>query len=257
MENNIKRVTSIFALLARSSFYKIVGILTVMAGAEAFMFRRAISKVYTGVEGILNAPEALIDNAFVPGIFLGTLGLIVVILVWTEIRMSEKAGYTMMRLHLTRRQLFAIKTSYNAACLMLLFVVQIWLAIWMIHWYGQYVELEYPAPQLLFLTFYRNRFLHCLLPMQEIGKWIRNLFMVVALSMGAAGVIAFPGEKEKKYPTALNLAILMIMWFVSDAGKNLLDMLCDLVFLGAIVWELLKVYGVFGRQEQGTVDCGE
>lgn len=255
MKRRVERVASVFALLAGSSFIKILGILAVMVGAEALMFRRALSKVYTDVAGIVLAPEELMDDAFVSVIFLGALGLVVLILVWTEVRMSEKAGYTMMRLHLSRRQLFAIKTIYNMACLMLLFVVQIWLAMGMLGWYGRFVDLETPTPQLLFLTFYRNRFLHCLLPMQEIGKWIRNALMITALSMGTAGVIAFPGEKGRnRYPATLNLAILMIMWFVSDAGKNLLDMVCDIVFLGGIVWELLKVYGVFGRQEEKTVE---
>lgn len=255
MRNGVKRVTSVFALLARSSFYKILGVLAVMVTGEMLMFRGELAKCNNTVTGFVTAPEAVIEDAYVHGFFLGALGLIILILVWTEMRMNEKAGYTMMRLHLTRRQLFAIKTIYNAACLVLLFVVQIWLAVVMLLQYGGYANVEYEMPQLLFLTFYRNRFLHCLLPMQEFGKWIRNILMVTALSMEAAGVIAFPGEKGRnRYPATLNLAILMILWFVSDAGKNLLDMCCDIVFLGGIVWELLKVYGVFGRQEPGVTE---
>lgn len=258
MRSGVKRVISVFALLARSSFYKILGILTLMIIGETVLFRRELLKCNNVAIGLVTAPEALIENALVHGFFLGALGLIVVVLVWTEVRMSEKAGYTMMRLHLTRRQLFAIKTVYNVCCFVLLFVVQIWLVLGMLWQYRIFVEVDYEMPQLLFLTFYRNRFLHCLLPMQELGKWIRNVLMITALSMGAAGVIAFPGEKGRnRYPLTLNLAILMILWFVSDAGKNLLDMCCDIVFLGGIAWELLKVYGVFGRQEPGETENGD
>ena len=74
--------------------------------------------------------------------------------------------------------------------------------------------------------------------------------MVVALAMTAAGVIVFPGEKGvQRSASCGSVVILAVMWFVSDAGKNLLDMCCDILFLGVIVWEFLKIFGVFGRTE--------
>lgn len=255
MKRKIERITSVFGLLARSSFLKILIILIVMAMGELVLFRGELTKCYNEATGLVTTLEEMIEDARIQVFFLIALGLIIVILAWTEVRMSEKAGYTMMRLCISRKQLFAIKTVYNAGCLMLLFIVQIWLAIGMLAWYDWYAPLKMEAPQLYFITFYRNSFLHCLLPMQEIGKWLRNILMIAALSMGLAGIIVFPGEKGKnRYPAMLNVAILTIMWFVSAAGKNLLDMCCDILFLSVIVWELLKVFGVFGRTEAAVVE---
>ena len=203
----------------------------------------------------VTAPEKLVEYALLPLFFLAALALVMVVLIWTEVRMSEKAGYTMMRLGLSRKELFAIKTIYNVACLALLFVVQIWLAIGLLAWYRTYIPAGIDMPQLFFLTFYRNEFLHCILPMQEIGKWIRNLLMVAALSMTAAGVIAFPGEKGiRQSASCWSVVILAVAWFLSAPGKNLLDMCCDILFLGVIVWELLKIFGVFGRTEAADGD---
>lgn len=258
MEHRAKKcrqITSVFGLLARNSFLKILGILAGLAAVELVLFRGELLTCYNAATGLVAAPEGLIGDAFVHVVFLAAFALVMVVLIWTEVRVSEKAGYTIMRLGLTRKELFAIKTIYNAICLVLLFVVQIWLVIGMLAWYGAFAPLELPMPQLLFVTFYRNGFLHCLLPMQEIGKWIRNLLMIVALSMSAAGVIVFPGEKGvKRSVSEWSVVILAVMWFLSMPGKNLLDMCCDILFLGVIAWELLKIFGVFGRTEAAACE---
>ncbi len=246
--NKVGKVTSVFALLARSSFYKIFCVLAVMAMVEVLVFQKCLNQCYDSVAETFVAPERLLQEAYILLWFLLALGFVMLILFWTETYMSEKAGYTMMRLGLTRRELFATKTIYNAVCIVTLFILQICLAVWMIYSYGEFVT--YKAPQLYFLTFYRNEFLHCLLPMQEIGKWVRNILMITALSMNTAGVIAYPGEKVKnKYIGVSCISILTWAWFVSDPGKNLLDMMCDLLYVWCIAIELLKVYGVFGRLE--------
>jgi len=248
----VRQVWAVIGLLARSSFYKILGILAVMVIGEFLMFRYDLMRCYDAATGFVRAPEKLVEYALSPLFFLGALVLIMVVLIWTEVRMSEKAGYTLMRLGLTRKELFIIKTIYNVACLVLLFVIQIWLVIGFLAWYRTYIPVEIEMPQLFFLSFYRSKLLHCLLPMQEIGKWIRNILMIVALSMTAAGVIVFPGEKGIQRSTSCgSVVILAAVWFLSDAGKNLLDMCCDLLFLGVIAWELLKIFGVFGRTEAG------
>lgn len=257
-----KEIVSVFGLLARSSFLKILGILAMLVVGESVLLWREVSVSYRNVlhgETLLGAdevmllmaaPEKLLENAFVHMVFLAALALVMVVLIWTENRMSEKAGYTIMRLGLTRKELFVIKTVYNVACLVLLFVVQIWVAIGFLAWYEANMPLDISMPQLFFLAFYRNEFLHCILPMQEFGKWIRNFLMVAALSMTAAGVIVFPGEKgTRKSTSGWTIVILSVAWFLSDAGKNLQDMCCDILFVGVITWELLKIFGVFGRTE--------
>ena len=258
----VRQVAAVFGLLARSSFLKLLGVIFIMAIGEIVLFwhemsvRSGTAEQSVGELGtndvtiFVTAPEKLVEYALLPLFFLAALALVMVVLIWTEVRMSEKAGYTMMRLGLSRKELFAIKTIYNVACLVLLFVVQIWLAIGLLAWYRTYIPVGIDMPQLFFLSFYRSKFLHCLLPMQEIGKWIRNLLMIVALAMTAAGVIVFPGEKGvQRSASCGSVVILAVMWFVSDAGKNLLDMCCDILFLGVIVWEFLKIFGVFGRTE--------
>ncbi len=258
----INQVVSVVALLARSSFYKILVVLAVMTVAEILAFRKCLYQCFDRVTGMVTAPERVLEDAYIHVFFLLALGICMIILFWTETYMSEKAGYTMMRLRLSRRQIFAIKTIYNAACIATLFILQICLAVWMIYSYGMFVTYQAPggqllveqvdlvAPQLYFLTFYRNEFLHCLLPMQEIGKWVRNILMIAALSMNAAGALAYPGEKGRnKYTGVCCLCIVTMTWFVNDAGKNLLDMVCDLLYAGCVAFELLKIYGVFGRLE--------
>jgi hypothetical protein len=38
------------------------------------------------------------------------------------------------------------------------------------------------------LAFWRNRFLHSLLPLGEVGLWIRNVLLIISFSLAAAEV---------------------------------------------------------------------
>ncbi len=227
---------SIWALLARSSFYKILSAAALMATAEVFLFlvkRRDVYAVY-GMSA-LHVGEIFYGNK-IKLLFLSALFLVIMILLWTEDRLESQSYGTIMRLRITRQQFFGLKTIYNVFCLLMVFVVQIALVFWMLWQCKTDVGLAGTAPQVYFFAFYSNRFLHCLLPMAEFGKWVRNTLILTAWGMQAAGV-----KGKGRYVLTSSLVIVTIYWFDSEMGVNMLDIAGCIISVLVIGKEILCV----------------
>lgn len=222
-------VWSVWALLSRCSFYKIILVLLLMTAVECASFYTLLQR-----KEILVSPEAMIDQSLAPMIFLAALGLLFLILSLSGRRLDGKSQYTLMRLRLSRAQLFTVRTLYNMLCLTVLFGVQIVLAFWMVRLYGETVGRLWPARQLLFLTFYRSRFLHCILPMAETGKWVRNFLLLLAF-----GTEACTGEKNHGV-TQISLFIMTACWFISPIGMGYRDIVCELVYIVVITGNIIR-----------------
>ena len=238
-------VASLWALCARCSLYKILLVLAGMASAEFVSFELVCRnrREMTGNAALL-PPEKMMDECLLQPIFLCAFGLVYFILLWTESEhRGTRSSYTLLRLRVTQRRQFAVRTVYNALCLMLIFSVQTALAAALCARYAKGLPEELVSPQLLFLTFYRNRFLHSLLPMAEIGKWVRNFLLLTAFGMEAA-----LGLQGRNYLASVWLCILSAGLFAADIG-GLNAILCSLLYLFCIAVSLLQVYGIIGKRE--------
>lgn len=221
---------SLWALLARCSLYKVLAVLAVMALAETLLFYSCL-KNRGGYDTLVKAVEA----SHLSAVFLASLGLVCFVLAWTEGRLDAKSGAAMQRLRLSHSRIFMIKTAYNMVCMAMLFMAQIWLGIWLVGVYGNELAEIYASPQRLFLAFYRIDFLHCLLPMAEAGKWIRNLLLLLAFGTEAAGA------EKRNYGQLLLLYALTASWFVSSMRGNATDLLCSLVYIVTIAADMWQV----------------
>lgn len=238
---------SIWALLARSSIYKISAALIMVTAAQWALFSGMLRHAESlgGRESL----DRMLNVAAWPG-FLISLGTAYCILALTQGRMDDRSSRTLMRLRLDRTAIFGIRTVYNVLCLTAVFAVQAALAVAMVRLYGQAAGREEILAQAMFLTFYRNRFLHCLLPLAETGKWVRNGLVVLALGMEAAGGT---GKKRAVMQTVLFAAVAS--WFVSYIGMNVLDGLCDILCGVWIVADLYRA-GVFRKTDRmGTIQA--
>ncbi len=210
-----RRVLSVWALLARGSIYKVAGVIIAMGLAETALFYGHLrgGSGYTLAEAVYGSR--------ISWVFLAGLGAVFFILARTEGIMDEKSRGTMLRLALSPGSIFLIKMIYNMLCLILFFTAQIWLAVLLVGVYGREISEIYAPPQRLFLAFYRIEFLHCLLPMAETGKWVRNFLLLTTFSMEAAG-----GMGKKNYVPHILLYILAVTWFVSPIGMRMEDVMC-------------------------------
>lgn len=228
---------ALWALLARNSIFKILGVLGLTVCAETILFYSRM-----GARGDYNGEyltlEAAVKSSHISLVFFAALGLLYLVLLWTEGRLESRSSGIIRRLRLFPREIFWIKTAYNGVCIILLFAVQIWLCIWLAGVHGRAVQETYPLSGRLFLAFYRIDFLHCLLPMAEAVKWVRNLLLVLAFAVEAAGRV----EKTEYVPPIL-LYTLTTGWFISPLGGSVTDWIGMLLygFVTAVnVWRVYK-----------------
>lgn len=240
-----RSILALWALYARSSFYKILLVLAGMAVVEGISFQVVCRRL--GQSGVPASPEKMLDDLFLQVVFLAAFGLVYFILLWTESEhRGAKCSYTLLRLKVTERQQFAVRTIYNVLCLMLVFAVQTALAVLVCRVYAERLPEEFVSPQLLFLAFYRNRFLHCLLPMAETGKWIKNSLLLLAFGMEAA-----EGIRGRSYIGSICLYILTARLFAEDIGTADVLFGC-MLYIFSIAAAVFRLYGVIGGKHEET-----
>ncbi|MDE6875852.1 MAG: hypothetical protein K2P87_15585 [Lachnospiraceae bacterium] len=222
MEKRFNLTISFLALLARSSVYKVIAVLAVMTAAEAGLF---FSQRYSD-----GSVADDFYNRLIFFVFLTALGTVYFLLMKTQDTMGDRGQDTLRRLKISERRIFLSEACYNLICLMLVFVVQIWLSIWMVCSFGKATSHH------LFLTFYRLEFLHCLLPMAETGKWVRNILLLLAFSVGAAC-----GCRKRDYVLSVLIFLVTVAWFVRPIGWGFPDLACCILYIAEIITGLLHM----------------
>lgn len=220
-----KKDLSVLAIMARASLYKIFSVFFCMAAVELGLFiwqiREANSvNAVDGFEGINGLLENLLEDCFTDRIFFVALWVILVILVWADSdRNGSKPDYLTGRLSNGIGKIYGLRFGYHAACLIMLIAVQVGVAFCM---YGLYVNMqnpEYVSSQALFLTFYRNEFLHSIFPMEEIGLLVRNILLLIVTSLETAGMWGL------KLRSMVQTGVLFVAWFVvcfsTDIGNHM------------------------------------
>lgn len=236
----MKRVTSVLLLLARSSIYKILAVLAVMAAAQTGLFVRAMRTAAAAQDGFL------LETAFARGGALYLFGaaalLITLLLAATGCEGSSRCGYTLRRLQVGEKTVLLLQWGYNCLCYLILWGVQLAVALGLCMLWTARLP-DYATSQTVFLAFWRSEFLHPLLPLQDGAIWARNLLVLVTLA-AAAAAYPYRQRRGKKTPTALVIALGMTAagWPVDLNGRTnqlALVFACVLVLMNtaACLWE--------------------
>lgn len=167
----MKKQLSVLMLLIRSSFYKLLALLAVMAAVQAALFYLVLR---TGRE--LTLPELFSKGK--TGIVCGVaFVLYTAVLCLTGCELGSKQGYTLRRLSISERSIFFWQAGYNLCCYLLFWFVQL-AAVLII---CRLRMAQTGGPQDVFLMFYQDPFLHSVLPLDESSRYVRNAAMAAAM----------------------------------------------------------------------------
>lgn len=247
----MKKYTSVFALFVRSSIYKVVGVLLLMAAVEFGRFywnlRAAVKHFETSGGTAFPNLEQLLYSSGIFWCFAAALVLISAALCLPGCEFNGKTGYTLKRLSITDREVVLTQAVYNLGVYLLLFFTQTVVCFGLCRLYTASAPTELISNQTVFLAFYRSPFLHSLLPMGEFALWVRNLFLVTALGWAAA-VFHFI-QRKKKFPVGLVIQIVLTILFFSSRNihiGNHANILLMIVVSCAVLGE--GIYSVY-REE--------
>lgn len=224
----MKHYLSVFAMLARGSLFRVLLLLCLMTAGQCGLFLHRLNTalaLYTAQtqqlvhDADIPPLEELMNFSTVSGIFGAAFLLICAVLCLPGCDYSTKCGYTLRRLNISERAVFVMQAIYNAFALFLLWVTEIGICLLLCKAYTDAVPAAFVSHQTTAIAFYRNSFLHSLLPLADTAVWIRNIVMLAALALTAA---SFP-YKQRRGKFAADIvvcALLTVIFFVRTVGDG-------------------------------------
>lgn len=177
----MKRYLSVFEMITRSSIYKVLLILIGMVAAELTMFCVTMQN-----PSGLNIEE-YIDQSQYSLIFKIAYLLITVVIVLPGMNMGSVQSYTLQRLRIKEKRIFWLQFLYNLFAYVLLCGVQlIVILLSSVIYQNNLPEAATWSNQTLFLAFYRNNFMHSILPLEDVFGWLALAFLIVGTAMATA-----------------------------------------------------------------------
>lgn len=219
----MKKYTSILMLYARSTIFRLLGILVLTGAVETGLFCLAMDPALP--------LEQVFSSSHIP------LACGVAFLLWTvtlSLPQFTKADYTLRRMQLKPRALYLCHAVYNTLCYVLFWCFHTCLLLILFHWFGTTADEVTFGPQSIMLAFYRIDFLHSLLPLADWTRYLRNSCM--ALLLGAAA--AYPLSQRGKHSSQLIMAFLALitLWlFPSSMGNRSMDWFLSVVCVVLLV----------------------
>ncbi len=187
--NILKKYVSVFELFTRNTIYKIAMLLTAMGTVQILLFRRVMEAyipmaAYDFVVMEYYSLEYMIDESH-SAVFLAiAFVLLTAVLCRNGCNIGSKSSYTMQRLQVTEKKVFLMQCIYNSLCYGLLLGVQV--AVFLIQGSMYTAYSEHVTNQTVFLAFYRNDFMHSVLPLDGGMRWVTNFIFVVGCGVSAA-----------------------------------------------------------------------
>ncbi|NLY54399.1 MAG: hypothetical protein GX060_07270 [Firmicutes bacterium] len=238
----MRQGVSVLMLAAGSTLKKLLGLFVIMAAAQSTLFYFALQKSLDGEPVGLEQLISQSRMAIVAGV--GFL-LLCALLSLTACEIGgSKLRYTMHRLSIPERTTVLLWAGHNAVCFFLFWIVQLGIAFLLCRLYvTEMGGSAYVSKQTILLAFYRNSFLHSLLPLAETSRYIRNGILAICLGICAA-CFSFRQRHDKKGIAVVVLAALTVVSFSQAMGSLAIDIFLSLVALSIAAGALIGVWRV-------------
>jgi len=234
----MKKYISILELFARNTIYKILLVLVLMGTAQIAMFREAMQEWIPMDYYDLNVQtiehytlEYMVDRSN-SIIFMGiAFVLITAILCWNGCNIGSKSSYTLQRLQVTEKKIFIMQSIYNSLCYVLLLSTQI--GVFFIQSSMYVAQAGHVTNQTVFLAYYRNDFMHSVLPLEGTMRWIANLLIVLGCGVSAA-VFAYLQRRGKVAWSLFMVVACALVGFKQELGNQMAVVIASII-LGIVV----------------------
>lgn len=237
----MKKHISVFMLMVRYSFYRVLGLLAVMATVEAGLFWMTLKRGFSQ-EGY--GLEYVIDKSHIAFVFFIAFVIMDIFLIsFAGYEKMETHRYTLMRLSVTRKEVYYLQSIYNMLCYLLFWAMQILIVILLGYLYVKNAPAEYVTGQTIFFAFYRNSFLHSLLPFEDFPYWIRNILLCFALGFMSAMYIT-EESKPKIYGVFWGIAYTTFIGRLGDYG------LCIILGIFAIACIMVEIHRINKKEKE-------
>lgn len=221
---------SYWMLLCRSSVMKILALFAAMTAVEGGLF------FLRGNQAV--GLEQMAQAMWLKWVF--GAALVVMTLILERVLCRSGMDYTLRRLGLGRRSQFLWQAVYNTLCLLLLWVVQLFVVLLLCRlWMDGRTGLR---GQELFLAFYRDEFFHSVLPLGDLSRWGRNLFCFACMGLASA-CVPVCRRRGKYCPCSAAQTVWMVIHFARDMAQDSYDLMVMVVCMALTFICMVTAWG--------------
>lgn len=250
----MRKHLSVFGLFARSSIYKVLGVILLLSAVQTFFFHLELEKAIDAYN-VVGFGMAPLERIFERSAFYEYLaaGFLLITLFLCLTGHQANTGYTLQRLSVSEKVTFIYQGVYNVLVYVILAAFQLTLAFFLCRYYLASVPSETVGNQTLFLAFYKSKFLHSLLPLEDTALWIRNILLALCLGFSAAE-FPYSFRRGKFDPIILAMALYAIVFFRAEIGEitKIISMSIITLLIGAEI-----VYSVFIKKDEEEEEANE
>ncbi len=256
MREEVRKYFSVFGLYARSSIFKVLGILLLMSAVQLAMFAKlyytnisagdvgAVGSGFIGQGSSFTSEYSFLsymEMSKIPQICFVGFVLITVVLCMTGTEYGSKTGYTLKRLSISEKSTFFLQTGYNIFVYILFGAVQMAVVFLIGTIFARTISADGLYHQTLFLAFYQDYFLHALFPMEDGLLWWRNICWLIALGMATAE-FSYVQRRGNKFNMSLIVLVVMIIVFGGNSwgfSNGPIGALGNCIFTSFVVWMII------------------
>ncbi|MDO4482038.1 MAG: hypothetical protein Q4C14_04840 [Bacillota bacterium] len=243
----MKKHLSIIMLMAGSTFYKLIFIFAAMAAAETALFYKTL-KFAAGVSSnyiSISCIEMIIHESRITWIFFLAVLLISLVLCRTGCEFKSRQGYTLKRLALSEKGVFLWQAVYSTLCYIILWGIQLILLLVFCKIYLDMPENASASHQTVFASFYRNKFMHNMLPLDDSIVYIRNIVLAFGLGFASA-VFSYKQRRGGFGAQIIVLAAASLLFFNKEMGS--LDYCGLLIIISSLT--IIQILNYVLRKEE-------
>jgi hypothetical protein len=244
--DEMRKYFSVFLVAVRSTMYKIMGILILMAAAETILFWIQLKGIESGIPLSLEELVRISRISLVSGAaFLAVCCILS--LVGYEMS-GSRTRYTIQRLSVKEEAVVLLWALNSMIALCIFWAAQLGIVLLLSKIYIDFLEPVSFNRQTIFLAFHRSGFLHSLLPLEETSRVLRNVAMIFGLGIAAA-CFAQKQRQGQKGIAIMVLTALTVVTFSGDMGKLGTDIGIIAAFLAAAVFSVYSIFRTEANKE--------
>ncbi len=241
----MKKHSSVWMLLVRSTLYKLLPVWAAAAGLQSLLFIRTVRQLSVMPDVVLEL-DSVIRQSHAQFIF--GVGLMATALILSLIEWEQGAGFTLARLRVRPRTVYLCHAGYAFLCFLMYWAVQALLMLVLARWFGGRVGENF-GPQGFFLACWSSRFLHGLYPLTDWAGLAKNL-LIAAVLAAFTGRLPRPNTAEKRrFPKGVLMLSILAAWMFPTTFTTA-DTLSALLAAGAALVLANSLYAICRKEEQ-------
>lgn len=232
----MKKYISVFEMITRSTVYKVLLVLAIMAAVQLSLFWGKLEEFVVNMEySFDHRIELIVDQSYMILPLAAGFLLITVILCWSGCNIGSNQGYTLRRLQIPEMHVLVLQAVYNGMVYILLWASQVVIMLVANYWYMQQ-DFE-TTNQSIVLAFYKNAYMHTILPMKDGFGWFLLVVMILACGIATA---VFPYQQRRGTIGFSVIAVVGTVFILFPRGMG-----SDMSFLIFYPILLLVTYGIY------------